>query len=496
MSTPFTNIKQFYIGGEWVSPTAGYEAVINPATEEVIGEAPVGGQAEIEFALAAAREAADNGPWPHLPMQERIEAIQRIRAAIISRQHLIKQLLIAEAGAVHMLMNSAQFNGAIEAIDYAIKLASKLEPEPLAIEFKANPWDPSGPELLGAGVTMLEPYGVVAGITPYNFPFMMNITKFVPALLTGNTVVIKPSQFTPFSALLLAEIIIEARLPNGVLSVVTGGPEVGAMLTADPRVDLVTFTGSDTVGAAILRQSAATLKRVHLELGGKSALIVRQDADLVKAAGMAAFSVCLHAGQGCALLTRFIVHNAIRPAFVEMVKTIIGQMKIGNPQDPSVVVGPLIRESARAKTEMYVQLGLDAGSTLVAGGKRPSHLEKGYFYEPTIFDNVDNSSRLAQEEVFGPIGVVIGFDTDEEAVRLANESKYGLSGGIMSADRAAAFRMAQKLRTGGVGINGGSGDYFVKAPFGGYKHSGIGRELGPHWLREFLLEKAITYPIG
>ncbi|MCY1355756.1 putative aldehyde dehydrogenase [compost metagenome] len=268
------------------------------------------------------------------------------------------------------------------------------------------------------------------------------------------------------------------------------------MLTEDPRVDLVTFTGSDKVGQAILRQSAGTLKKVHLELGGKSALIVRQDADLLKAAATAAFSMSLHAGQGCALLTRYLVHNSIRPAFVETVKAVLGQFKLGNPADPSVVVGPLIRESARQKTEQFVQMGLDAGACLVAGGRRPAFLPRGFFHEPTLFDNVDNSSTLAQEEVFGPIGVVIGFDSDDEAIRLANDSKFGLSGAVMSADRATAYRMALKLRTGGVSINGGTGDFFVKAPFGGFKHSGIGRELGKDWLNEFLLEKSITYPIG
>lgn len=496
MPTPFTDIKKFYIDGQWVSPSEGYETICNPATEEIIGQAPRGGKPEVDLAIAAARNAFDNGPWPAMQMPERIEAIKRFRASIISRQDLIKQLLIEEVGAVHMLINSAQFNGAIEAIDYAIALAQKIEPEPIAIESKPNPFDPSAPDLLGAGVTLFEPYGVVVGITPYNYPFLLNIVKAVPALLTGNTVVIKPSQFTPFSGLLLAEIIIEAQLPNGVLSVVTGGPEVGAMLTEDPRVDLISFTGSDTVGSVILRQSASTLKKVHLELGGKSAMIVRHDADVVKAASLAAFSISLHAGQGCALLTRFLVHNSIRPAFAETMKAVLAQLKIGDPQDPNVIVGPLIRESARAKTEYYVQLGLESGATLIAGGKRPAHIDKGFFYEPTVFDNVDNASRLAQEEVFGPIGVIIGFDTDEQAIRIANDSKFGLSGAVMSSDRSAAFRIAQKLRSGGVAINGGTGDLYVKAPFGGYKHSGIGREFGPHWLKEYLLEKAITYPIG
>jgi len=496
MSVPFTDSKEFFIGGEWMLPSQGYEPIINPATEEIIGEAPLAGRVEVDQALAAARAAFDEGPWPSLPVEARIDAIRRFRAAIIKRENLIKQLLIAEVGAAQLLMNSAQFNGALEAIDYAIKLAQRIEPETVPIELKPNPFDPNAGELFGSGVVMHEPYGVVVGITPYNYPFLLNIVKAVPALLTGNTVVLKPSQFTPFSGLLLNEMIIEAGLPTGVLSVINGGPEVGAILTEDPRVDLVTFTGSDKVGQAILRQSASTLKKVHLELGGKSALIVRHDADVMKAAATAAFCLSLHSGQGCSLLTRYLVHNSIRPAFVEAVKGVLSHLKQGDPADPTVVIGPLIRESARQKTEQFVQLGIDAGATLVTGGKRPEHLHRGFFHEPTLFDNVDNNSTLAQEEVFGPIGVVIGFDSDDEAIRLANDSKFGLSGAVMSADRPTAFRMATRLRTGGVSINGGTGDFFVKAPFGGYKHSGIGRELGKDWLKEFLQEKSITYPIG
>ncbi len=495
MATPFTDIRRFLIGGEWVEPSQGYEPIFNPATEECLGEAPLAGSVEVEQALTAARLAFDEGPWPRVSIDERIDTIRRFRAAIVNREGLIKQLLIAEVGAAQLLMNSAQYNGALEGIDYAIKLAQRLEPEGVAIELKPNPFDPSSGELLGSGVVVQEPYGVVVGITPYNYPFMLNVLKAVPALLTGNTVVLKPSQFTPFCGLLLNEIIIEAGLPQGVLSVINGGPEVGTILTEDPRVDLVTFTGSDKVGQAIMRQAAGTLKKVHLELGGKSAMIVRQDADVQKAAATAAFNMSMHAGQGCALLTRYIVHNSVRAAFIEAVKGVLGHLKIGDPADPTVVVGPLIRESARLKTEQYVQIGLDEGASLVSGGRRPAHLAKGFFHEPTLFDNVDNASRLAQEEVFGPIGVVIGFDCDEEAIRLANDSKFGLSGAVMSADRPAAFRMAMQLRTGGVTINGGTGDFFVKAPFGGYKHSGVGRELGKDWLKAFLLEKSITYPI-
>jgi aldehyde dehydrogenase (NAD+) len=496
MTIPFTDITGLYIDGAWRPASAGTEPVLNPATEDVIGHAPVGGADDIEAAISAARRAFDHGAWPRMPLDARIAVIGKFRDGIAQRAGRIQRLLTAEVGAVAMLMASAQFQGALDAIDYALDLARGIKPEPSPIELKPNPFDPSAPDIFAAGVTVREPYGVVVGITPYNYPLFLNVVKTIPALLTGNTVILKPSQFTPFSALLLGQIATEAGLPHGALNIVTGGPDAGAMLTTDPRVDLVSFTGSDAVGAAILAQTASTLKKVHLELGGKSALIVRPDADLMKAAATAAFSFTLHAGQGCALLTRYIVHNSIRPQFVETVRQILGTLKMGDPADPTVIVGPLINEAARQKTERFVARALEDGARLVAGGKRPPALGKGYFYEPTLFDDVDNRSALAQEEVFGPIGAVIGYDTDDEAVALANDSKFGLSGAVMSADRAAAYRMALRLRTGGVSINGGTGDLYVKAPFGGYKRSGIGREFGPLWLNEFMLEKTITYPIG
>lgn len=496
MTVAFTDVPGLFINGEWRAPSGGREVIVNPATEEPIGQAPVGSAADLDVAIAAARQAFDHGPWPRMSMDERIAVIRRFQAALASRAQDICGLLVAEVGAVQMLMLSAQFKGAMDSVEYAIKLASRIEPEPTQIELKPNPFNPAGPEIFASGVTVREPYGVVAGIAPYNYPFLLCVDKAVPALLVGNTVVLKPSQFTPFSGLLLGYAAKEAGLPPGALNIVTGGPEVGSALTCDPRVDLVTFTGSDAVGKAIMAQAAPTLKRLHLELGGKSAMIVRADADLQKAAAMAAFSFTMHAGQGCALLTRFIVHNSIRPAFVEMTKAIASSFKIGNPADPTSIVGPLIRESARQKTERYVQLGLDSGAKLVLGGKRPAGLDKGYFFEPTLFDEVDNRSRLAQEEVFGPIGVVIGYDTDDEAVALANDSPFGLNGAVMSADTAMAYKIALRLRTGGVAINGGTGDLFVKAPFGGYKYSGIGREFGPNWLNEYMQEKAITFPIG
>lgn len=496
MSIPFTDINQLYIGGQWVTPDDGLEPIINPATEEPIGNAPLGGKSNIEDALAAAREAFDKGPWPGLSMKERVGHISRLRDAIQHHAEQISALLVAEAGATQAVLHIAQFQGALEATDYALELAENLAPDSLPVSFKKNIFDPTAPDHIASGVTVQDAFGVVLGITPYNYPFLLNVVKAVPALLTGNTLILKPSPFTPFSALLLGRLADEAGLPPGVINIVTGDAEVGALLTSDPRVDMISFTGSDAVGSAIMAQAAPTLKKLHLELGGKSAMIVCEDADLMKAAATAAFNFSLHAGQGCAMLTRYIVHNSLRPAFVEAAKAVVSRFRIGNPADPNVFVGPLIRENARARAERYVQLGLDEGATLVCGGRRPAGIDKGFFYEPTLFDGVDNRSALAQDEIFGPVGVVIGFDTTDEAISMANDSRYGLNGAVFSENRAEAYRLACRMRTGGVGINGGIGGFYVRAPFGGYRHSGIGRELGPNWLKEYLQEKVITYPVG
>jgi aldehyde dehydrogenase (NAD+) len=267
-------------------------------------------------------------------------------------------------------------------------------------------------------------------------------------------------------------------------------------LTTDRRVDLVSFTGSDAVGARIQAQSAPTLKRVLLELGGKSALIVRPDADIRQAAMMGISVFTVHSGQGCSLLTRQLVHNSIRKQYVEAVREIIAGLKIGDPNDPTVAIGPLIREVARERTERYVALGRAQGAKLIIGGARPEGLDKGFFFQPTLFDDVDNKSRLAQEEVFGPISAVIGFDSDEEAIEIANDSEFGLSGGIFSADVGRAYEMALQLRTGGVLINGGTGGTSVHAPMGGIKRSGYGREFGLEGLNEYTYMKHIAFKGG
>jgi aldehyde dehydrogenase (NAD+) len=496
MTAPFTQFKGLYIGSNWIPPQSGeHEPVINPANEDVIGEAPVGGLLEAEAALNAARSAFDSGVWSELPQEARTEMMRRLHATLNANADRIKELMIVEGGITRLLANGMQFNAPMQLVERL--LARSLIPtlRHLPLDTAINPFNPAGPMLIGSGVVVREPLGVVTAITPYNAPFLVNISKIFPALLAGNTVILKPSPFTPFSALLLGEMADQIGLPPGVFNVVTGGIEVGDRLTSDPRVDMVTFTGSEAVGSAILGQSAKTLKKVLLELGGKSALIVREDANVQKAAMEGLFQVSTHCGQGCALATRHLVHNSIRPAYIETMKAMVGQLTLGDPSEMTTVVGPLIRGGARDRVERMVANGQAEGAKLVIGGTRPDHLKKGFFYNVTVFDDVENNMSIAQDEIFGPVAAVIGFDTDEEAVKIANDSRYGLYGGIHSRDPAKAYAMALKMRTGGVVLNGG---LFKQndAPFGGYKHSGLGREYGDQWMNEYTHEKSIVFPIG
>lgn len=495
MTVPFTTIDKLYIDGAWVSAGHERDAIINPASEAVIGHAPVGNAAAAEAAIAAARDAFDTGVWPRMAMAERATYLRRMHAALDARRPQIVALIVAEVGCAQGVTHGMQVANPLDHLLAALEHSTRDDSVRLPIDITPNPFDPDGPRKMGGTTVVREPVGVVAGITGYNFPFLINLAKIVPALLAGNTLVLKPSPFTPFSALLFGEIADEIGLPKGVLNVITGGPEVGTMLTSDPRVDLVSFTGSEGVGAAIMAQAAPTLKRVHLELGGKSALIVRHDADVARAAAMAVAVLSVNAGQGCALLTRLVVHNSIRKAFVETACAVAGQFKIGDPADPTVAMGPLIRESQRTKVENLIAIGREEGAKIVHGGGRPAGLDKGFFTDITIFDDVDNAMTIAQEEVFGPVGCIIGFDTDEEAIRIANDSRYGLNGGIETADAATGYEMALQIRSGSVMLNGGTGRMSY-APIGGYKRSGVGREYGPDWLQEYQNQKSIFYPVG
>lgn len=487
--TILKNENSLYINGEWVRSDT-LEAVINPATEQVLAEAPVGDAKHVEAAIASAHEAFHKGPWPRLAARERQAKLTQFLDAIERRADEIIRLIVVEAGSTAMLANFLQYGIPMKHARQTVEIMTRPAQTTLPIDLTPA-FD--GTTTLGATILSREPAGVVSAITPYNFPFFLNVGKIIPAMAVGCTVILKPSPYTPFEALILGEIADEVGLPKGVLNIVTGGVEVGTALTTDKRIDLISFTGSDMVGAAIQAQSAPTLKRILLELGGKSALIVRPDADIVQAASTGLSGFTIHCGQGCALLTRHLVHNSIRKQYVETLKGMADAIKVGDPTDPTVTMGPLIREVARARTEKYVDIARSEGATLISGGKRPDGLDKGFFYTPTLFDDVHNSHRIAQEEVFGPIGVVIGYDTDEEAIEIANDSDFGLSGAIYSQDAGRAYEMALQIRTGGVAINGGSGTMSSHAPFGGVKRSGYGREYGYEGLNEFTYMKTIGF---
>ena len=486
--------NKLFIGGHYVDARSGIaEPVINPANGEVIADAPVGGTDDIDAALEAASTSFQVGIWRRMAVSERVAYMQAFYKALETRADDIMGLIVAEAGATLALARFVQFGIAMKHFRHQLQVA--MLPDVHMAQPEVSP-NPAGGKTLGAAVIRREPVGVVSAITPYNYPYFLNLAKIVPALLMGNSIVLKPSPFTPFEALLLGEAAREARLPDGVLNIVTGDIAESKMLTTDPRVDLVTFTGSDVVGARIMAQAAPALKRVLMELGGKSALIVREDADLDAAvlAGVRGFTS--HCGQGCALLTRHLVHNSLRKTFVEKMKLHAEAVKVGDPADASTHMGPLIRASQRERVERYVDEAKASGAKLVTGGSRPAGLDQGFYYKPTFFDDVDNSSPIAQDEVFGPVGVVIGFDTDEEAIALANQSQYGLNAAIFSADVGSAYEMACELRTGGVSLNGGAGTMLSDAPFGGIKRSGFGREYGREGLLEYTMSKSVAFHAG
>lgn len=490
---PLKHSRSLYIGGEFVSldRSAG-EEIINPSNEEVIGVAPVGGEPEVRAAIAAARHAFDHGPWPRMSPRERAERLGRFYELLVERVDAICELITLEAGSIRAQTRARQFEVPMKHFRYFLEAGQQIAVRALAPELTQTPKG----KVLGTAFVVREPVGVVSAITPYNFPFFLNVVKVVPALMTGNACVLKPSPYTPFEAMVLAEAAHDAGLPPGVFNVVTGGKEVGELLTTHADVEMVTFTGSDSVGAAIAGQCAPGLKRALLELGGKSALIVRQDADLDLAVATALRGFTSHAGQGCAMNTRSVVHNSVRAEFSRRLAEQAKAVKVGDTLDPSAQMGPLIRAAARDRVERFVALGHESGAKLLAGGRRPAHLARGFFHEPTLFDDVDNRSPLAQEEIFGPVGVVIGFDTDEQAVSIANDSKFGLRGGIISADVGRAYEMALQIRSGGVTLNGGAGTQMSNGPFGGIKRSGYGRELGEEGLHEYTQQKLIEIHAG
>ena len=474
---------QLYIGGEWVEATSddGLD-VINPATEEVIGQVPQASVEDVDRAVAVARRAFEEGPWPRQSARERSDALLRFMQTVADRQ---AELLPGS----RMVLDALQFDtGFRYAQWFAERTASFPYLDPLPPQ--------AGARGLGQGVILKEPIGVVAAITPFNFPLYLNLSKVVPALAMGNTVVLKPSPYTPLEAFVLGEIADAAELPPGVLNVVTGEVAAGERLTTHPGVDMISFTGSDFVGKKIMSQAAEGLKRILLELGGKSPNIAFAGSDVQKFAQSAAAGFTIHAGQGCALPTRILADRSVYDDVVEGMRAALAKVSVGDPTDRKTMMGPLIREAQRERVERYVAAGTSEGARLACGGRRPAGIERGYFFEPTLFADVSSSMSVAQDEIFGPVGVVIPFDGEEEGIRIANDSRYGLAASVWHPDPVRAYEIARLVQAGTVSINGGGGGPNLWGPFGGYKHSGIGREYGDYGLLEYTQLKTVSWSAG
>ncbi|MGH9139381.1 MAG: aldehyde dehydrogenase [Acidimicrobiales bacterium] len=480
--------ERLLIDGKLVEAASGRTYPnVDPSTEQAIGVVADGGAEDMDAAIAAARRAFDDTGWP-TDVDLRLRCLRQLHEAMRAHAEELRETTIAEVGAPRLLTRFAQLDAPIESIAWVADLLERYEwvtdlgvEEPFGVP--SHRW------------TWREAAGVVGAITPWNYPVQINLAKVGPALAAGCTVVLKPAPDTPWTATLLGRIAVEETdLPPGVLNIVTSsGHEVGQQLAEDPRVDLVSFTGSTATGRKVMQSAAGTLKRVFLELGGKSAAVALDDADLQQAASSAAMHVMTHAGQGCAITSRLVLPRERYDEGVEEVVATMAAMSYGDPRDPAHVMGPLINERQRERVLGYIAKGAEEGATVVTGGGRPAHLPVGYYVEPTVLAGVDPDDTVAQEEVFGPVLVVLAHDGDDDAARIANNSVYGLSGAVFSGSVERARSVAARVRTGTMSINGGLW-YGADMPFGGYKQSGIGREMGVLGFEEYTEVKAIGEP--
>jgi aldehyde dehydrogenase (NAD+) len=458
---------------------------INPATEEVIGVVADGGAADMDAAIGAARRAFDEGTWS-TDLALRVRCLRQLQEALTRHAEELRATTVAEVGCPVSLTYGAQQDTPVAGLGWVADFAENFEwVTDIGI---AEPFGMRSHRFI-----QREPIGVVAAITPWNFPTQINLAKIGPALAAGCTVVLKPAPDTPWVATLLGQLVVnETDIPPGVFNVITSsGHEVGQQLAEDPRVDMISFTGSTNTGRKIMTAAAQNITKVFLELGGKSALIALDDADMATVAAGAIFQITSHAGQGCAITSRLLLPRARYDEGLEALVELLANWPYGDPTDPGMLMGPLVRESQRKTVLGYIQKGVAEGARIVAGGGIPAHLPKGYFVEPTVLADVTPDATVAQEEIFGPVLVVIPHDGDDDAVAIANNSKYGLSGGVVSADDERARSVANRIRTGTINVNGGL-FYGMDAPFGGYKHSGIGREMGHAGFEEYLEIKTIA----
>lgn len=468
------NYEQIYIDGAWVASNGrGAIDVINAGTETVMGSIPNGSPSDVSKAVAAAKRAFES--WSQTPVEERQKYLVRLNEALQARSAEIAEVIAGEVGMP--ITWSTMIQAGLPAGNMQT-FATLLD----TFEFE---------EEIGNSLVVKEPVGVIGAITPWNYPLHQIICKVGGALAAGCTIVLKPSEIAPLNAFILAEIIHEVGLPAGVFNLVSGtGTEVGAAISSHPDVDMVSFTGSTRAGKAVAASAAETVKRVALELGGKSANIVLDDADFEKVIPKGLFACYLNSGQTCTAHTRMLVPNSRYDEAVQIAVAAAEATQVGDPTEEGMHLGPLISQAQWDRVQDYIQKGIDEGAVVAAGGLgKPEGHQTGYFVKPTVFANVTNDMTIAQEEIFGPVLSIIGYDDDDDAVRIANDSLYGLSGGVWSGDQDRAMSVARRMRTGAVDVNGGS--FNIAAPFGGYKQSGYGRENGPYGIEEFLQTKSM-----
>ncbi|MBF6170125.1 aldehyde dehydrogenase [Nocardia blacklockiae] len=475
-----------YIGGSWVAPsTAEIIDVISPHTEQVVARVPAPSHADIDRAVAAAREAFDHGPWPRLDPGERVAAVRELAERYRPRQEELARLITTEMGAPITFSRSAHARLPGAMIGAFADVAAR------------HPWCETRAGAFGGEVLVRrEPVGVVAAIVPWNMPMFLIVAKLVPALLAGCAVVVKPSPETPLDAYVMAELLDGLDLPPGVVSIVPGDREVGRYLVAHPGVDKVSFTGSTAAGREVAAACGSALRRVGLELGGKSAAVVLDDADPETVATGMTVAGLMNSGQACVAQTRVLLPRSRCREFVDALASMVENLRVGDPFDPATQVGPMVSERQRSRVREYIELGRREGARLLVGGSGlPDGVDRGWYVRPTLFVDVDNAMRIAQEEIFGPVLGVVPYDDEDDAVRLADATDYGLSGSVWTADVARGLAVARRIRSGTLGINQAY-SMDPAAPFGGVKASGIGREFGPEGLDGFLDTKSVSVAPG
>jgi aldehyde dehydrogenase (NAD+) len=467
--------EELFIGGQWLRPIDGHELdVLSPATEEPIARVALAGKADIDAAVIAARRAFDSGPWPRMSVEERLALVTQLGDRLLARHEDVARIITAEVGAP--IGPPEQRSGQA--------MMAKMIVDFYAVVAGAYPWS----ELRLGPTAQLEirrvPVGVVGAIIPWNVPLHLGILKIAPALLAGCTVVLKVPEESPLSSLLLAEVAEEIGLGEGVLSIIPADRETSELLVRNPAVDMISFTGSTRAGKRIGAICGEALRRVTLELGGKSAAIVLEDADLDTVMPALVPTTILNNGQVCFNQTRVLAPRSVYAEVVERITAAYSAMAVGDPFDPETAIGPLISAAQRKRVEGYIALGRDEGARITTGGGRPPELTRGYYLQPTVFDCVDNSMQIAQEEIFGPVVTVIPYASEAQAVEIANDSRYGLSGSVWTNDVEHGKRVARQLRTGTVGVNNVMPD--PAGTHGGFKESGIGRAFGPEGMSEYV----------